>query len=105
EAHELQYDGDRRRWVPWETEESFATNVRRPSAATLEGFDVATFNAGTAAECSPLSCNGVGAELAVNSHCLLPTLEAAIRALDEGRFENSEPGPYRVIAVHSVQGA
>ncbi len=96
EAHELQYDDDRGEWALWGT--SFETNVRPPSAAALEGFDVATFSSGNAPECSPLSCSGVAADVATNAHCLLPTFEAAVRALEEGRFKNTEPGPYRIIS-------
>ena len=103
EAHELQYDNGV--WVPWGADAPLDTNVQVPSAPTPEGFDVASFDSGLAPECSPLSCNGLAEELAVNSHCLFPTFEAAVRALDEGRFEHSEPGPLRVVGVHSVLDA
>lgn len=89
-------------WVRFEPEASFDTNVQPPSAHTLEGFDVVTFSAGTSPECSPLSCNALAAGISTNSHCLLPSLDAAIQALESGSFDNSEPGPYRIIAVYSV---
>ena len=69
---------------------------------TLEGYDVVTFSARTSAECSPLSCNVLAAEMETNEHCLLPSFERAAQLLEEGRFTNAEPGPYRVFAVHSV---
>jgi len=105
EAHELQFDATLGKWVPFEPEVSFQTNTQPPAACSLEGFDVATFSAGTSPECSPLSCNGLAAEVPTNSHCLFPSFEAAVRALEDGRFENTEPGPYRVIGVYSVHGA
>jgi hypothetical protein len=105
EAHERQYEAESGKWVPFEPEESFGTNVQPPAASVLEGFDVVTFAAGTSPECSPLSCNGLVKSVPTNCHCLLPSLEAAVHALETGSFKNSEPGPYRVIAVHSVSAA
>jgi len=40
--------------------------------------------------------------LPTNRHCLLPSLEAAVQALESGQFAHSEPGPFRIIAVYSV---
>lgn len=105
EAYELQYDDTSGQWVPFGPEASFDTNVQSPGACTLEGFDVATFSAGSAPECSPLSCNGLAAQLPTNAHCLFASFEAAVRALEEGRFKNTEPGPFRIIGVYSVDGA
>ncbi len=102
EAHEAQYDGQEARWMPFAQEASFATDVEPPAARTLEGFDVVTFSTGSAPECSPLSCNGLAAEVPTNSHCLLPSFEAAVQALESGQFAHSEPGPLRIIAVYSV---
>jgi hypothetical protein len=82
---------------------SLATDVEPPAARTLEGFDVVTFSAGTFPECSPLSCNGVAEEVPTNRHCLLPSFEAAVQAIESGKFANSEPGPFRIIAVYSVE--
>jgi hypothetical protein len=105
EAHDLQYDDRSESWVSFDAEPSFETDVLAPGACTLEGFDVVSFNVGTSPECSPLSCNGLAAEVATNAHCLIPTFEAAVRALEDGRFRNGEPGPYRIIGVYSVHGA
>ena len=105
EAHEAQYDEEAARWEPFAPEASLATRVEPPAACTLEGFDVATFHSGQGPECSPLSCNGLAAEIPTNKHCLLlPSLAAAVAALESGRFARSEPGPLRIIAVHSVAG-
>jgi hypothetical protein len=105
EAYELQYDDKSAEWIPYEPEETFVTDVQTPSARTLEGFDVVTFSVGSSPECSPLSCNSLAARISTNSHCLLPSHEAAVRALETGCFGNSEPGPFRIIAVYSVDGA
>jgi len=105
EAHELQYDDASDKWVSFEPEPSFETNVQPPPASSLEGFDVTTFYAGTSPECSPLSCNSLAADISTNAHCLFPTFEGAVRALEEGRFKNTEPGPYRIIGVYSVDDA
>ena len=102
EAHEAQYDEEQARWIPITPEASLPTDVEPPTARTLEGFDVVTWNSGAGAECSPLSCNGIAEEVPTNMHCLLPSLEAAVQAIESGKFANSEPGPFRIIAVYSV---
>jgi hypothetical protein len=52
-----------------------------------------------------LSCNGLAAEIETNQHCLLRSLEEAQQLLESGRFDNSEPGPFRILAVYSAQWA
>ena len=100
EVHDLQWDGER--WVTFTPERSFATNVLRPGEMVLEGFDVVTFYVQTSAECSPLSCNGLAAEVDTNEHCLLSSFERAQVLLEQGRFADTEPGPYRIFAVYST---
>jgi hypothetical protein len=100
EVHEREFDGEG--WHAFETENSFPTNVIPPFRMQLEGFDVVTFSARTSPECSPLSCNSLADEVGTNEHCLLTSFEKAERALNEGLFENSEPGPYRIFSVLSV---
>jgi hypothetical protein len=102
-VHDLEYDEDEKSWIPFEPEASFKTQVLEPEIKSLEGYDVVTFSAGTSPECSPLSCNSLASEIETNEHCLLPSFETAKELLEEGRFENSEPGPYRIFAVYSVQ--
>lgn len=68
----------------------------------LEGYDVVTFVAQTAPECSPLSCNSLASEIETNSRCLLQSVEQAQELLENGTFDDSEPGPYRIFAVYSV---
>ncbi len=76
--------------------------VVAPEAKTLQGFDVVTFSNGTSPECSPLSCNSLCEDLPVNAHCLMATFEAAEAALTARAFDNSEPGPFRIFAVYTV---
>ena len=102
ETHELEFDGTDGTWVPFKPEPSFTTQVAPPTTKSLEGFDVVTFSVGTGAECSPLSCNSLATELETNQHCLLATFDKAKHYLDDGRFKNSEPGPYRIFAVYST---
>jgi hypothetical protein len=102
EVHTEEFDAETRRWMPFAPEPSFATRVVPADRKTLEGFDVATFSVRTRAECSPLSCNALAAEIDTNQHCLLPSFEAAQRLLDAGRFADTEPGPFRIFAVYSV---
>ena len=100
EAYEKEFDGER--WRPFGPEPSLPTNVGPPRQRKLEGFDVVTFYAGNAPECSPLSCNGMAQELSTNSHCLFATFAEAEAALSRGAFKDSEPGPYRIFSVYSV---
>ena len=102
EMHALEFDDTDRAWRPFEPEPSFATDVLVPRVKTIEGFDVVTYSCGTVAECSPLSCNGVAKEVDVNRHCLLASLDDARRLLDQGAFDGTEPGPFRILAVHST---
>lgn len=104
EVYELEFDEDERTWERFEPA-AFKTEVVPPAHKTLEGYDVVNFYAGSAAECSLLSCNNMAAETETNSHCLLPSLEVSKRLLEDGAFDDCEPGPYRVFAVYSVATA
>jgi hypothetical protein len=105
EIYELEYHEESAAWESFEPWKDFVTEVQLPVACTLEGFDVVTFSQGTTPECSPLSCNGLAATIATNAHCLMSSQDAAIRALENGVFNKTEPGPFSVIAVYSVDGA
>ena len=102
EAYEDEFDGDQKSWSAITPEESFVTDVRPPNGSKLVGYDVVTFSVRTTPECSPLSCNAIATQLPVNAHCLLRTLDEARSALEAGVFENSEPGPFRILAVYTV---
>jgi hypothetical protein len=102
EAFEEQFDENSKTWSVFEPEASFPTDVEPPVSARLEGFDVTTFTVGTSPECSPLSCNGLARKIAVNRHCLFESFEPAKQALEAGLFDKSEPGPFRIFAVHTL---
>lgn len=102
EAHEEEFDDGRDKWVRYEPEASFETHVVAPNNKILEGFDVTSFTVHTSPECSPLSCNSCAETLPTNSHCLFDTYEESKRAIESGAFEKAEPGPYRIIAIYSV---
>lgn len=69
----------------------------------LSGYDVVTFSVHNAPECSPLSCNMLAQTLVANRFCLFENFESAYDAVAGGKFDDSEPGPYRVIAVYAVR--
>ena len=50
-------------------------------------------------DCSPLSCNGLAAEMETTDGCLFPTLEAAIAGARQFAREQPEPGSYHVLEV------
>ena len=100
EAHEMEFDG--KQWHAWSPEASFPTNVVPPTRKQLEGFDVVNFTARTSPECSGLSCSSLAAELRTNAHCLFSSFDEAEKNLSDGAFNDSEPGPYRIFSVYSV---
>jgi hypothetical protein len=72
-----------------------------PEGFRSMGFDSASKSSaeGLSLECSPLSCNGLAAELPVNEHCLFPSLDAAIAGAQRFAAEQPEPGDYYVVEV------
>ena len=103
EVHELEYDENEGLWESFAPEPSFTTQIIEPKAKNLDGYDVVTFSVRTSPECSPLSCNYLATKVETNPHCLLSSLEQAQQLLEQGKFKNTEPGPYRIFAVYSVQ--
>ena len=103
EVFDREYDEDSKEWSTFNPEASFATHVETPCNAKLIGYDVTTFSVGTSPECSPLSCNSLAADIPVNRHCLFDTLGQAVEALEAGKFDDSEPGPFRIFAVYRVE--
>ena len=93
------------RVVPFEPEASFVTNIESPTRKQLEGFDITTFSVHTSPECSPLSCNSCATTVETNSHCLLESFDDARRVLEADLLGPCEPGPYRIIAVYTVDDA
>jgi len=103
EVYEREFDGAA--WQSYEADSSFQTNVVVPVDKHLEGFDVVTFSCRNLPECSPLSCNGLAEQLPTNPHCLFQSFEEAEIRVANGTFNNSEPGPYRIFSVYSVNWA
>lgn len=104
EAFSRQFNEDSKSWEPIEPETSFATQVTLPdqTRVSLSGYDVVTFFVRAGPECSPLSCNGLAASLPANARCLFDNFDLARSAVENGDFANSEPGPFRIIAVYKV---
>jgi len=100
EVFEQQYDNGT--WTSFAPEPSFRLDVKVPEQRQLEGYDIVAFSSQTSPECSPLSCNGLAADVPTNSHCLLDSFEETRQLLENGAFHNCEPGPYRIFAVYSV---
>jgi hypothetical protein len=102
EIYERQYDEETESWSDFRPEASFLTDVCVPTEKRLEGFDVVSFWSQTAAECSPLSCSNLAQDVPVNRHCLLQSFDEAKSHLESGRFDDTEPGPFRIFAVYSL---
>lgn len=100
EAHEQEFDG--KSWRSFAPEPSLPTNILLPPVKRLEGFDIVTFFAGNSPECSPLSCNGLAEDLSTNVHCLFETFNDAETSVNTGKLTGCEPGPYRILAVYSI---
>ena len=102
EVYEYEFNGDSKEWVAFTPNTSIGANVQIPADKQLQGFDVATFSVNLSVECSPLSCNSLANKIPVNQHCLFNRFEEAKAALEQGLFECSEPGPYRIFAVYTI---
>jgi hypothetical protein len=105
EVFEQEFDEENIEWKPFAPERGCRTEVVPPARKRLEGYDVVTFAAGTSPECSPLSCNYLAATIATNRHCLFSSFDEAKARLEAGAFGESEPGPFRIFAVYSIDEA
>lgn len=101
EVYEKEFDEEKKQWMPFKSE-AFPTEVIPPVKGEFHGFDVVTFSVGTNPECSPLSCNHLASEIRTNSHCLLESFEEAKESLESGKFDKSEPGPFRIFAIYAI---
>jgi hypothetical protein len=102
-GHDKQFDAELGEWTDYDRDPGIRTAVSPPQAETFFGYDIVTYSMQNAPECSPLSCNGLAKDVCVNEHCLIDTLNYAIDQLENGVFNNSEPGPYRIIGVSAVR--
>jgi hypothetical protein len=103
EVYESEYDEEEHEWLELESELPFETNVIVPTHKILEGYDLVSFELGSNAQCSPLSCNHLASHVKTNQHCLLEFFEQAKQLLESEQFKHVEPGPYRILAVYSVE--
>lgn len=103
EAYEFEYDEDDGEWRRFHPETSFKTSVVPPREFVFEGYDVVTFSVGNTPECSPLSCNKMADSIPVNEFCLMDSFDEAKASLDAGRFNMTEPGPFRIMSVNVVE--
>ena len=99
EAYESEFDGPDR--LPILPDTTFETQVLVPLNRSLQGFDVVTFCDGPNSH-SPLSCNGIAADVKTNQHCLLASLDEAIAVVESDALDEGEPGPYRRYSVYTV---
>lgn len=102
EVFESEYDAEKEAWLPIAPEKSFRTMVEIPEHKILLGYDVVTFSVHTSPECSPLSCNALASEIATNRFCLLDDFQFAHDLAERKVMHDTEPGPYRIIAVYRV---
>ncbi len=102
-GHEAQFDADRNLWTDYHADADIRTAVSPPTSGNVLGYDVVTYSMQNSPECSPLSCNSVASDVRVNEHCLIDSLDDAIERLENGAFNHSEPGPFRIIAVTAVE--
>ena len=102
-GHTKQFDADLDSWTDYNPDVAFPTNVATPSDRTVIGFDIVTYSMQNSPECSPLSCNHLATDVRVNKHCLIESLDYAIDRLEQGVFNDSEPGPYRIIEVNATR--
>lgn len=103
ELNDEAFDADLKLWTPALPDPAWPVAVEPPASKTLQGFDVTTHFMGVRPECSPLACNNLAAEVPVNTHGLFTTAEDARAALEAGRFDDCEEGPYRIFAVYTVE--
>ncbi len=102
EAYSQQFNTDDHTWHNFGPDPDLMTDVLSPMNPQLLGFDIVCYSMQNSPECSPLSCNHVTMDVRVNSHCLIDTLDYAVECLETGIFDNAEPGPMRIIAVHTL---
>lgn len=79
--------------------EVVSTAVPQLGGSERLGWDVVSKDFSSYFECSPLSCNGMASEVAVNELCLLKTREEAIAFARRCAREQPEPGRYFVVEV------
>ncbi|MBF0502244.1 MAG: hypothetical protein HQM09_19035 [Candidatus Riflebacteria bacterium] len=100
EVYYFQFFEERKSWETIIFEDSFKTEIQIPRSLEFLGHDIVSYYAGSAHECSVLSCNGLADEFEVNEHCLITDFDLT-KSLVE-RLQHCEPGPYRIIRVNKA---
>lgn len=93
---------DTGRWTTWRGDDGFETNIQLPVKKLLSGYDVVEYCMGTSHECSLIACSDLLHKWKLNSHGLFATFDGAKSAVETGLFHDHEPGPYRIIAVYTL---
>ena len=75
-----------------------------PATFRFLGYDVVSRSSSDGFECSPLSCNSMAQEIAVNDFCLINDIELAVSAARRFSIEQPEPGDYFVVQVFREAG-
>ena len=102
EVFEREFDDENIKWQPFGPDSAFETSVVPPARKRLEGYDVVTRSLPANLECSPLSCNNLATTIRTNQHCLFSSFDDAKACIEAGAFEVSEPGPFRIYAVYTI---
>lgn len=63
------------------------------------GYDIVSRSCDSTFECSPLSCNKMAEQYAVNRYCLIDDEADAVQIAIEFSVSEPEPGPYSLIEV------
>lgn len=94
---------DDRNSEPWSPADEWPGLPASPdlSAYAPIGYDIVNTSFGGWFECSPLSCNSMADQQAVNEHCLVDDFEVAMElgSLFADEAVRVEPGPYHVVQV------
>lgn len=96
----LRFDDDCEPWSPADEWPGLPAHTDLSPYAPI-GYDIVNSSFGEWFECSPLSCNGIANQYAVNRHCLVDDVEAAMELgrLFAGEHLPVEPGSYFVVEV------
>jgi hypothetical protein len=100
ETYGFQADEGDTLWQCFDPERHYETAVSKPISKEFMGYDIATISHCGCVDCSFLSCNSMAEQIDVNRHCLLDSFEYAKRLIEDGVFEDCEPGPCRIFAVY-----
>lgn len=93
------HDGKALDWYPMTNFEAASPTLDDPFDEHL-GFDIVGYTNGGFFECSPLSCNGVAKEIAVNRFCLVDDVQQAMDlAKDFSKPESRVEPAYGYIVV------